>query len=54
MDSVLRPSGSTRCKSFSEVVEKIRTIIKEQENQVILSPLNQGNDPIVILTKNMQ
>lgn len=42
MDSVLTPSGSTRRKDLSEVAERIRTIAKEQENQVILSLLDQG------------
>ena len=32
----------TKCKSLSEVAENLRTPVKKQENQVILSLLNQG------------
>ena len=42
MNSVLKPIGSTKRKSVSEVAEKLRTAMKKQENQVILFLLNQG------------
>ena len=42
MNNVLSPSGSRKCKRISEVAEKLRTAVKKQDNQVILSFLNQG------------
>ena len=42
MNSALKPTGSIKCKSISEVAEKLRSAVKKQENQVILSLLNQG------------
>ena len=41
MNSVLKPAGST--KYISEVAEKLKIAVKKQENQVILSLLNQGD-----------
>ena len=41
MNSVLKPAGLKKCKSISEVAEKLGTTVKKQENQVILSLLNQ-------------
>ena len=42
MNNVLNPAGSKKCKRISEVAEKLRTAVKKQENQVILSLLNHG------------
>ena len=42
MNNVLNPAGSKKCKRISEVVEKLWIAVKKQENQVILSLLNQG------------
>ena len=42
MNNVLNFAGSKNCKRISEVAEKLRTAVKKQENQVILSLLNQG------------
>ena len=41
MNSVLKPAGST--KYISEVAEKLKIAVKKQENQVVLSFLNQGD-----------
>ena len=42
MDSALKSAGQTKCKSVSEVAEKLRAAVKKQENLVILSLLNRG------------
>ena len=41
MNNVLNLARSKKCKRISEVAEKLRTAVKKQENQVILSLLNQ-------------
>ena len=41
MNNVLNLAGSKKCKRIGEVAEKLRTAVKKQENQVILSLLNQ-------------
>ena len=42
VNSLLKPPDSTKCKNISEVAEKLKTAVKNQENQVILSLLSQG------------
>ena len=40
MNNVLNSAGSNKCKNISEVVERHRTVVKDQENQVVLFLLN--------------
>ena len=42
MNNVLNPTGSKKYKHISNVAEKLWIAVKKQENQVILSLLNQG------------
>ena len=42
LSSALRLDGSKKIKSISELAEKLRTAVKTQKNQVILSLLTQG------------
>ena len=41
MKSVLKTADSKKCKRISEVTEKLRTAVKKQENQFILSLVNR-------------
>ena len=42
MNNALNLAGSKKCKRIGEVVEKLIIAVKKQENQVILSLLNEG------------
>ena len=39
--SLKKPAGSKKCKSISKFAEKLRTSVKKQETQVVLSLVNE-------------